>query len=138
MLSKIKGITIARFGFGLTMAIGHGLPKLLSYESYVKQFPDVLGIGVAVSLILVIFAELFCALCVAFGIQVRLACLPIVITMAVACFVYHAADPFSVKELSFLFLIAFSSLMMSGGGPGSRNPLSFGQSSFTRWLFESK
>ena len=138
MLSKINGIIITRLGFGLTMAIAHGLPKILNYESYVKQFPDVLGIGVAVSLILVIFAELFCALCVAFGIQVRLACLPIVITMAVACFVYHAADPFSVKELSFLYLVSFTSLMLTGGGPGSRTPLSFGKSSFTRWLFESK
>ena len=49
-----------RLSFGLTMALAHGLPKIMNYSTMKNNFPDPIGIGNSASLVLVIFAEFFC------------------------------------------------------------------------------
>ncbi len=39
------GLLILRVGFGATMAIQHGLPKLLDFSNKMNTFPDPLNIG---------------------------------------------------------------------------------------------
>ena len=53
------GVLFLRLSLGITMLISHGLPKYLSYSQKAHRFPDPLGVGPEVSLMLVIFSELF-------------------------------------------------------------------------------
>ena len=78
-------------------------------------------------------AEFFCALLVILGFATRLAAAPIVFGMAVAAFVAHGGDPWTMgqgaalfmagkakswasKEPALLFLIPFLALMFAGAG----------------------
>lgn len=109
-------LLMIRAGFGGIMLLAHGLPKLLNFSQYSTQFADPIGLGPTVSLSLAIFAEVFCAAAVVLGVYARWAAIPLVITMAVAAFVVHGADPFAKREMAMLFLIAFLSIALSGGG----------------------
>jgi putative oxidoreductase len=99
------------------MMLTHGLPKFdrLFGEGPVK-FADPFGLGSEISLGLVLFAEVGCSILVMLGFKTRWATIPLMITMLVAAFYAHAADPFGKKELSLLFFTLFLSILISGGG----------------------
>jgi putative oxidoreductase len=99
------------------MMLTHGIPKIdrLFGEGPVK-FADPFGLGPEISLVLVIFAEVACSLLVMVGFKTRLATIPLLITMLVAAFYIHGADPFGEKELPLLFFTLFVSLLVSGPG----------------------
>ena len=98
------------------MMMTHGWPKLVSFSSKAASFPDPFNIGSNISLILVIFAEFFCSILVIIGLGTRWAAFPIIVTMAVAGFFIHGKDPFSERELSMLYLAAFTAIMILGSG----------------------
>ena len=58
--------------------------------------------------------------CLAVGVIIgflyRLAMIPMIFTMGVAFFVIHGNDPFSLKELAFVYLVIF--ILMYIAGPG--------------------
>lgn len=108
--------TFLRITASLTMLIFHGYPKLINFSAYATSFPDPLGVGSATSLALVIFAEFFCSILIILGAATRLACIPLIFTMMIAFFVIHGSDPFSVKELAFLYLLTFIAIFISGSG----------------------
>jgi putative oxidoreductase len=110
-----SGLLLLRLTAGLFMA-GHGWGKAVQLASGNVKFADPLGIGQLPSLILVIFAELLCAVAVAAGLWTRLAAIPVVIAMAVAGFVHHARDPFADKELALVYCVVFLSIALLGGG----------------------
>ena len=80
------------------MMLTHGIPKIdrLFGEGPVK-FADPFGLGPEISLVLVIFAEVACSILVMVGFKTRLATIPLLITMLVAAFYIHGADPFGEK-----------------------------------------
>ena len=79
-------------------------------------FPDPLGVGSRVSLVLAVFGEVVCAAgCVA-GLFYRLALIPMVFTMCVAFFAVHGGDPFAARELALVYLVVF--VLMYAAGPG--------------------
>jgi len=106
-------------GFMLT----HGIPKLMKVLAGNFQFGDPLGIGVEASLILTVFAEFLCALCVLLGLGTRMATLPLIITMAVAAFLVHGSDPFGKKELALIYLAIYAVLFFLGSGKYSLDAL---------------
>jgi putative oxidoreductase len=104
-------ITVAVF------MITHAIPKMNKLIAGGEiQFPDPLGMGPTVSLVLAVFAELICSLLIGFGFLTRLAAFPLIITMAVAAFIVHAGDPFKQKELSLMYLILYIVLFFIGSG----------------------
>lgn len=105
----------ARIIFGL-LFLSHGIQKWSNFQELSSVFPDPLGVGHSVSLGLAIFAELACSIGVILGVLYRLAFIPMIFTMGVAFFVIHSNDPFSVKELSMVYLIVFSFLFIVGPG----------------------
>jgi len=130
MMSNIT-IIFANFGimkrsldFGLllfrvliaSLMLYHGLTKLLNYENLKDVFPDPVGLGSHVSLILIMFAEIGCSILIIAGLLTRLATLPVITGMGVAAFVTHAGDPFSARELSLLFLGLYLVLLITGPG----------------------
>jgi putative oxidoreductase len=110
------GLLILRVGVGAIMATAHGWGKLTSYSERMSSFADPFGLGPAVTLTLVVFAEFFCSILVILGAFTRLAVIPLIITMATAAFIIHADDPFGRKELAFMFLTGFLALLFAGAG----------------------
>ena len=79
-------------------------------------FPDPIGLGSTLSLILIIGAEVGCSLFVIVGAFTRLATIPLVFSMLVVIFVVHANDPFQMRELPFLYLSIYILLFFTGAG----------------------
>jgi len=96
------------------MMLTHGMNKLLHFSEISPHFNPI-GLGVPLSLILVIFAEVFCAIAVLFGFLTRLAVIPLMITMCVAVH-FHAGQPFAAKELALLYLVFYTTLLITGPG----------------------
>lgn len=105
----------ARIIFGLLL-MSHGMQKWNNFAELSQTFPDPLGVGNHISLILAIFGELVCSMGFILGFLYRLAMIPMIFTMAMAFFVIHGNDPFAVKELAFVYLIVF--VLMYIAGPG--------------------
>jgi putative oxidoreductase len=110
------GLLALRIGFAATLALSHGYGKLEDLLEGSTRFPDPLGIGSLASLGLATFAEFFCALALVVGFMSRLACVPLVVTFVVAFFLYHGADPLEERELSLLYLVGFTGLLLTGPG----------------------
>ena len=112
------GLLILRVSFGLLMA-GHGLGKVQDLFAGKTGFPDPLGIGSVPSLVLAAFGEFVCALAVAVGFKTRWAAIPVVITMLVAAFIFHAGDGWAKQEFPLLYACGFLALVFTGGGKHS-------------------
>lgn len=108
-------LLILRVGASL-MLLTHGWAKITNFSERLNTFADPIGLGPALSLQLVIFAEFFCAIFLMLGFMSRVFLVPMIINMAVITFVVHAADPFSKQELPLLFLLTFVVLMFTGPG----------------------
>lgn len=119
------GLLVHRVMIGIFMAV-HGWAKIQNFEAYSEKFLDPFGIGPAASLGLAIFAEFGCSILVALGLGTRLACVPLAITMIVAGFIAHGADPWNKKELAFMYLIAYVVLFLTGPGRFSLDHKLFG------------
>jgi putative oxidoreductase len=134
------GLLALRLGAGGFMA-SHGWGKVgMVLEGKFADFSDPVGLGSGLSLVLVAGAEFACAILVAAGLFTRLAAIPPVIAMAVAAFVAHAGDPWTMgeaarlfrakeaehwgsKEPALLFLVAFLALAFTGAGRFSLDAL---------------
>lgn len=110
------GLLILRVGIGAMMLFGHGWGKLVNFSNISATFPDPLGVGSQVSLALAIFAEVVCALALMLGIFTRFAVIPLLITMIVAAFIVHSADPWGKKEFALLYALPFLTLIFTGPG----------------------
>lgn len=137
------GLLILRVGAGGYL-MTHGWGKLnMVINGQFEQFgADPIGLGPTLSLILVTGAEFFCAALVVLGVATRFAAAPPVFAMAVAAFVAHASDPWTMsegarlfmedeaeswssKEPALLFLTMFLTLIFTGPG----------KLSFDAWLW---
>ncbi len=93
----------------------HGLDKMTNFNELSLTFPDVLGFGSYMSLMLSIFAEFCCSLFLMAGLLVRVMLVPMIIAMAVAFFDVHDAM-MPEGELSLIYLIVFVILYLTGPG----------------------
>ena len=107
---------LLRLTFGLLICIDHGLQKLIHFSSQQAIFPDPFHIGRRWSLVLVVFAEVFCALLLVLGLFSRLAALVLVIELAIVVFLIHKGQPIAVQEMAIVYLAAFSALLLVGPG----------------------
>jgi putative oxidoreductase len=101
------------------MMLSHGIPKLLNLIQGTLMKSDPIGIGVLATTILVVIAEAICPMLIIIGYKTRLASIPVIITMGVAAFIVHGADPISMKEKALLFLFAFVAIALLGAGKHS-------------------
>ena len=106
---------VLRIIFGGMFAFFHGWMKISGYDMFKGQF-DIIGIGSELTLILVIFAEFICGLFILFGFLTRFAVIPVFITMLVAFFMAHAADPFDKKMVPFIYLFLCVAIFILGSG----------------------
>jgi putative oxidoreductase len=127
------GLLILRLGIGGYM-LSHGVGKLdLLLAGQFEAIGDPIGLGSTLSLVLLVLAEFLCALLVMVGLATRFAAAPIVFAMAVAAFVTHGGDPWTMegtvrvsatgevslgfsKQPALMFLIPFLALVFTGAG----------------------
>ena len=100
------------FGFLFLM---HGIDKLANFEVLSYSFPDPLGMGSHLSLVLVILAEVFCALTFIGGFLFRISLLPMLFSMFIAFFYAHGGS-IADGELAFIYLGVFLLLLVTGPG----------------------
>lgn len=113
----LKDIGLAFFRIAISaMMLTHGYPKLMKLISGNFEFGNPLGIGAAPSLFLAVIGEFVCPILIILGLRTRLAAIPAAITMMVAAFIVHAADPFGTKEKALLFLVSFIAIALLGPG----------------------
>ena len=124
MLNRVWSVKPISIDFGLllirltlaVLMIPHGYSKLISFAEKADTFPDPLGVGPAVSLGMVVFAEFFCSILLFFGLFTRFALLPLIAAMSVAALIFHASDPLGDKEHALLYLIPYVGLFLTGPG----------------------
>ncbi|MHA4810024.1 DoxX family protein [Flavitalea flava] len=105
-----------RLTFGLLLCIDHGFPKLMHFSNQQAIFFDPFHIGHRWSLILVLFAEIFCALLLVLGLFTRVAALVLVINLAVAAILFHKGQSITEHEPALLYLAGFFSILLLGPG----------------------
>jgi putative oxidoreductase len=110
------GLLFLRLSAAAMLFAGHGLDKLQHLTEKAISFPDPLGVGSTVSIMLVVFAEAVCTVLVMVGLLTRWAALPIVATMIVAAIWVHKEDPWSAKEFALLYAIPFVTVLLMGPG----------------------
>lgn len=92
---KVFGGHMDKFTEGVT-AMGFPAPEFFAWAAALSEF--------AGGILLVA------------GLGTRFAALSILMTMSVAFFITHRADPFKVKELAFLYWGMSGALMLTGAG----------------------
>ena len=103
------------------MLLGHGLPKLRSFESSFHKFPDPIGLGSELSYLLAVFAEVLCSIALILGWYTRLAVIPLMILMVVVITTIHLDDPWNKKEFALMYLIPYLTIFFTGPGKFSLN-----------------
>lgn len=109
-------LLIARVGIALLM-LTHGVPKMVTlFSAAPVQFMPVMGMSAEFSLTLAVFAEVFCSILLLVGFASRLAVIPLMMTMLVAVFLVHSADPFAKQEPALHYLLVYIVLLLAGSG----------------------
>ena len=98
------------------LLLTHGIPKFQKLITGDFEFADPIGIGATPTLFLAVLAEFICPILIILGFKTRWAAVLPALTMVVAAFVVHAADPFGVKEKALLFLGFFIVIYLVGPG----------------------
>ena len=103
-----------RVFFGVLFFI-HGVDKMMNFTALSESFPSVLGFGSYMSLMVAIFCEFCCSLCLIAGLLQRLILIPMIISMGVAFFDVHDAL-LPGGELALIYLVIFIILYFTGPG----------------------
>lgn len=98
------------------LMVKHGYDKLVKFNETSSQMMNFMGIGSKASTALVVFAEFFCAILIIIGLFTRLACIPLIICMAVALFMAHKGDFFGEGQIAALYLMSYVVLFLTGAG----------------------
>lgn len=117
------GLALVRAGFGASLALAHGLPKLGGAEGFVGNlakggFPAPTFFGWAA-----ILSELVGGLLLALGLLTRPAAAFVLVTLAVAAFHVHGADPYGRKELALAYVLVALATLVAGPGRFSLDSL---------------
>ncbi|MBB5621370.1 putative oxidoreductase [Pedobacter cryoconitis] len=109
-------LLILRIGIAGLM-LSHGIPKLeMLLAGGEIKFMDPIGLGNTATLALAVFAEVICSVLILLGLAVRLAVLPLMVTMLIAIFIAHGNDGLAEKELAIHYLLTYIVLLFAGGG----------------------
>lgn len=113
-----KGISFLllclRLFFGVMLFL-HGLDKMSNFQLLSQTFPDIMGLGSYMSLMIAIFCEFCCSMFLIFGLLVRIMTIPLIVVMSVAFFDVHDAM-FPEGELAFIYFVLFTLLYVTGPG----------------------
>src|SRR5262245_48166515 len=110
------GLALIRVGFGLSLALAHGLGKVSHPDQFINGltqggFPAPALLGWAA-----ILSEFAGGLLLALGLFARPAAAFVIGTLGVAAFHVHAADPYQKKELALAYTVIALAILIAGPG----------------------
>jgi putative oxidoreductase len=109
-------LLVLRVASGCFM-LTHGLPKFTRLiNGDTAGFSDPLGVGTTTSLVMTVFAEVFCSIFLIIGFGTRVASFFLAFTMSVAAFYVHRGDTFGKKEMALVYLLIFLTTLAFGAG----------------------
>lgn len=121
------GLLVLRVWFGAVLAFGHGLAKVTDLSGFTEKvgamgmpLPGLLGPAAALS-------ELLGGLLMVLGLFTRPASAMVLVTMLVAAFHVHAADPFIKKEFALAYAVAALVTLIAGAGRTSLDAIWVGR-----------
>lgn len=118
----MKNFTLTHLGLAFlrivpsAFMLTHGIPKFQKLIAGNIEFANPIGIGAAPSLFLTVVGEFLCPILLIIGFKTRWAAVPAALTMFVAAFIVHGADPFGKKELALLYFVCFTAVFLLGPG----------------------
>lgn len=98
------------------MMLTHGFPKFQKLISGDMEFANPIGIGEGPSLFLAVIGEFVAPILIIIGYKTRYAAIPAGITMLIAAFISHGADPFNSKEKALMYAVIFIAIILLGPG----------------------
>ncbi len=107
-------ILVVRVFFGV-LFFTHGLDKLMNFNSLVDTYPNILGFGSYMTLMVTVFTEFCCSLFLIAGLLQRIMTIPMFLSMAVAFFDVHDAM-LPEGELALIYFIMFLGMFLVGPG----------------------
>jgi putative oxidoreductase len=107
---------LLRLCFGAVLMVKHGFAKVMNFTTLEHTFYNFLGLGPKFSLILILFAEIFCSLMIVLGLFTRWACVPIIFAMLIVIFGNDAGKDLLDSELALFYLSAFVTILFCGPG----------------------
>lgn len=110
------GVLVLRVAFGLLLLIIHGLDKITHFSKYEYTFYNFLHIGHRWSLVLCIFAEVFCSALLVLGLFARFAALVLVINFSVVLFLVIKGQPLETQQVAIAYMTVFFALLLMGPG----------------------
>lgn len=116
-------LTVLRVFIGLTMAFSHGLGKIPPDEMLIGGVSALGFPAPELFAWLAGLAEFAGGVLLALGLLTRPAAAFVMITMLVAAFGAHAADPFAKKEMALLYLFTSLFFVLHGAGRWSMDHL---------------
>ena len=118
------GLLVLRVAFAAALIGAHGWGKMMNLvQGGGAGFPDPFGVGGVVSLALAVFAEVVCGIALILGIGGRIPAAILAVFFLVAFFMIHGGDPFAERELAFVYLMAFVTLVLTAPGRYSSGKL---------------
>ena len=118
LVDKRLDISLLAFRIFLSLSLiyVHGLPKIADFEAEVANIPDPFGFGAYPSAILAVVANIICPIFIIFGFLTRPAILPILAITLTGFFIVHGADPAKVRDVPYMYSLAFLLLFILGPG----------------------
>lgn len=107
-----------RVWLGLSMLLLHGRHKLMGFLQMADSFPDPLGVGSTLSLMMAVTGEVIGSVLLVLGLLTRLGAVMGIATMGVAFFLVHerALSGQHSGEMAFIYLAGFVTVLLAGGG----------------------
>ena len=138
------GFLVLRLLVGLMMLIGHGIPKIRSFDAILKKGfyqPDFIPLSLLppqINLGLTIGAEAVASAMIILGLMTRPAAFVLGFAMVVAAFGAGASAPLffaggASKELALLYLIPMVVIILSGAGAFSLDAAILKEGKRRRW-----
>lgn len=115
-LLRDAGLLLLRLWFGLVLALGHGLVKVMDFEAFQSSVARHGFVLPTLSALFAALSELVGGLLLALGLVTRPAAACVVVTMLSAGLHVHAADPFRKKEFALAYAVAALVLLLTGPG----------------------
>jgi len=115
-ITRDLALLVLRLGFGAALALTHGRAKLAAPARFIEalakhDFPLPGFFGWAA-----ILSEFAGGLLLAVGLLTRPAATFVAITLGVAAFDFHSADPFAKRELALAYAVVALSVAIAGPG----------------------
>ena len=117
------GLVLVRVGFGLSLALAHGLGKLSHPDLFVNGLTQGGFPAPALLAWIAILSEFVGGLLLALGLFARPAAAFVIGTLGVAAFHVHGADPYQKKELALAYVVIGLAVLIAGPGRFSLDAL---------------